>query len=213
MSLDPLSVVVTALKREQLIPDVLSESFYPSGVFSIVFPSGKQVTIGEEIPLEDTVDEPGIIFSPMSVAEPGTGEALAGAAAQEATYTLAMLDPDAPSRAEPKYKSFRHWVITGLKAPAITSTTTKNLAALKMKAATTPYRPPGPRPDSGLHRYTFLLFQEPAADAFAIPEGAPEYGAALEERRSWNAIEFGEKYGLKLVAANFFLVRSAPAEA
>ncbi|KAL1706578.1 phosphatidylethanolamine-binding protein [Schizophyllum commune] len=213
MSLDPLFTVVTALKREQLIPDVLPESFYPSGVFSIVFPSGRKVTIGEEIPLEDTVDEPDIIFSPIGVAEPGTGDIQAGAAAQEATYTVVMLDPDAPSRENPLFRSFRHWVITGLKASADTSTTTNNLAALKMKTATTPYRPPGPRPGSGLHRYTFLLFQEPAADSFAIPEGAPEYGAALEERRSWNGVEFGEKYGLKLVAANFFLIRSAPAEA
>ena len=46
MSLDPLSTVVTALKREQLMPDVLPESFYPSGVLSIVFPSGRKVTIG-----------------------------------------------------------------------------------------------------------------------------------------------------------------------
>ncbi|TRM62209.1 phosphatidylethanolamine-binding protein [Schizophyllum amplum] len=212
MSFDPLSSVVTALKREQLIPDVLPESFYPSGLFTIIFPSGKEVTIGEEVPLEDTGDEPDIVFTPMGVPDANTGEIQAGAAAQEATYTLVMLDPDAPSRDDPKFKSFRHWVITGLKAPAATSASTKNMAALKMKTATTPYRPPGPRPGSGLHRYTFFLFQEPVADAFAVPEGAPEYGAALEERRSWDGVAFGEKYGLKLVAANFFLVRSAPAE-
>jgi hypothetical protein len=31
----------------------------------------------------------------------------------------------------------------------------------------------------------------------------------LEERRSWNAAEFGKKYGLKLVGANFFLLDAA----
>ena len=56
----------------------------------------------------------------------------------------------------------------------------------------------------------FLLFQEPTgAEPFTIPQGAPEYGAALEERRSWDPIAFAEKYNLKLVGANFFLVRSA----
>ncbi len=55
----------------------------------------------------------------------------------------------------------------------------------------------------------FLLFEEPAgATEFIIPEGAPEYGAALEERRSWGAVRFGERYGLKLVGATYFLVRS-----
>ena len=55
----------------------------------------------------------------------------------------------------------------------------------------------------------FLLFQEPASpEPFAIPQGAPEYGAALEERRSWNPIAFAEKHGLKLVGANYFLVTS-----
>lgn len=48
-------------------------------------------------------------------------------------------------------------------------------------------------------------------DGFTVPTGAPEYGAALEERRSWNAIEFGKKYGLKLVGANF-LVMQSPSE-
>ena len=59
----------------------------------------------------------------------------------------------------------------------------------------------------------FLLFQEPAgAEPFTIPLGAPEYGAALEERRSWNPITFAEKYNLKLIGANYFLVRSAEVE-
>jgi hypothetical protein len=52
----------------------------------------------------------------------------------------------------------------------------------------------------------FLLFQEPAS-GISIPQGEPEYGAALEERRSWNALEFAKKYDLKLIGANFFLCR------
>lgn len=52
-----------------------------------------------------------------------------------------------------------------------------------------------------------LLFQEPGG-GFTVPEGAVEYGEALEERRSWDAVSFGEKYGLTLVGANYFLVHS-----
>ena len=55
----------------------------------------------------------------------------------------------------------------------------------------------------------FLLFQEPAsAEPFSVPHGEPEYGTALEDRRSWDAIAFAKKHGLKLVGANFFLVTS-----
>jgi len=54
----------------------------------------------------------------------------------------------------------------------------------------------------------FLLFEEPTG-GYEIPTGASEYGAEPEQRRGWNAVAFGEKYGLKLVGADFFLSRAA----
>ena len=61
----------------------------------------------------------------------------------------------------------------------------------------------------------FLLFEEPIG-GYEIPACAPEHGVGLEQRRGWNAAAFGEKYGLKLVGADFFLLRAVdlvPAEA
>jgi hypothetical protein len=52
------------------------------------------------------------------------------------------------------------------------------------------------------------LFEEPIG-GYEIPPGAPEYGAGVEQRRGWNAVAFGEKYGLKLVGADFFLLKAA----
>jgi len=52
----------------------------------------------------------------------------------------------------------------------------------------------------------FLLFEEPAS--FSIPRGAIEHVTTLKDRRSWNAGAFAEKYGLKLVGANFFVTQS-----
>ncbi|KAI0367325.1 PEBP-like protein [Pilatotrama ljubarskyi] len=202
MATDPLSSIISALKREQIIPDVLPEtiSFTPSVLFSVVYPNGSEVNLGNHMTVEETQDEPEIRFAALN----GQWDD-----ASEASYTLAMLDPDAPSRAEPIYRTFRHWVITGLKSPALTANSADALNALKTHPSTTPYRPPGPRPNSGLHRYVFLLYQEPASkDPFVIPQGAPEYGAALEERRSWNPVAFADQHGLKLVGANYFLVRA-----
>ncbi|CDO70206.1 hypothetical protein BN946_scf184942.g6 [Trametes cinnabarina] len=205
MATDPLSAIHTALRREQIIPDVLPEStsFTPSVLFTVVYPNGAEVNLGNHLTVEDTQDEPDIRFAALN----GPWDQPA-----EASYTLAMLDPDAPSRAEPIYRTFRHWVITGLKAPAPSSNSAEALNALKTHPATTPYRPPGPRPNSGLHRYitpAFLLFQEPAfGQPFVVPQGEPEHGVALEERRSWNPLAFAQKHDLKLVGANYFLVRA-----
>ncbi|KAF9045780.1 PEBP-like protein, partial [Hymenopellis radicata] len=198
MSVDPLSAVVVALQREQIIPDVIPGPFTPSVLFSITYPTGIEALLSSELTREDTLDEPEINFTPM--------QNVLGAT-EEPTYTLVMTDPDAPSRAEPKYRQFRHWVITGLKSPALGSSETANLVAVKTKPSTTPYRPPGPPPGTGYHRYTFILFEEPAG-GLTIPEGAVEHGAELEQRRKWSAFEFGKKYGLTLVGANYFLVKS-----
>lgn len=197
--MDPLSNVTAALQREEIIPEVIPTTFSPSILFSIVWPDGKQAVLSNYLTREDTLEEPNVNFVPLIVP--------ASTVAQDVTYTLVMTDPDAPSRTDPKYRQFRHWVITGLKAPVPGA---ENPSAVKTKPSTTPYRPPGPPPGSGVHRYTFLLFEEPAS-GFTVPEGAPEYGAALEERRSWNAVEFGNRYGLKLIGATFFLVQAAAA--
>lgn len=54
----------------------------------------------------------------------------------------------------------------------------------------------------------FLLFQEPQPAPLIIPAGAPEYGVELKDRMCWNAMEFGDKYSLKLVGVNFFQAKS-----
>ncbi|KAJ3751378.1 PEBP-like protein [Lentinula detonsa] len=211
MALDPLSAVVTALKRESIIPDVIPETagFAPTVLFSIIYRGVTEAVLSTEVLREDTLEEPEINFTPMVASDESAGDSTSKRG--ETSYTLVMTDPDAPSRADPKYRQFRHWVITGLKSPPTSQNPsgTASLTALKTEASTTPYRPPGPPPGSGPHRYCFLLFQEPIGDSFSIPEGAKEYGAALEERRSWNAFEFGNQYGLKLVGVNYFIVKSA----
>ncbi|KAF8872636.1 phosphatidylethanolamine-binding protein [Infundibulicybe gibba] len=158
--LDPLSNILAALERAELIPTLPSR--------------------GTTLTPADTAEEPDISFAPMAIPDTDTGDLVAGESAQEATYTLAM----------PTSKEFRHWLITGLKSPAL---------ALKTRPSTTPYR-------SGLHRYTFFLFQEPPG--FSIPEGAPEYGTETAERRHWNAVKFGEEYGLQLVGVNYVAIYS-----
>ena len=62
-------------------------------------------------------------------------------------YCLICTDPDAPSRAEPLFREFIHWVVSDV---------------LSDKAETVvDYLGPGPPYNSGSHRYVFLLFEQP----------------------------------------------------
>ena len=108
----PLESIVVALKRQDIIPDVIPSSFTPTLLFSLVYPAGCEVATGNTLLREDTLDEPDIVITPMNLPfanadSTGEGDDLA----KEVSYTLVMTDPDAPSRADPKYRQFRHWVV------------------------------------------------------------------------------------------------------
>jgi len=108
----PLGSIVVALERQGIIPDVIPPDFTPTLFFSIVYPTGREVATGNTLFREDTLDEPDVVITPMNLPfanadSTGEGDDLA----KEVSYTLVMTDPDAPSRADPKYRQFRHWVV------------------------------------------------------------------------------------------------------
>lgn len=75
-------------------------------------------------------------------------------------YTLIMTDPDAPSRSEPSYREFIHWVVVNIKAGDISKGDT-----------VASYVGPAPPHNSGKHRYVFLLFKQSASiDAAAATD-------------------------------------------
>jgi phosphatidylethanolamine-binding protein len=109
---DPLSSLISALKRENIIPDVIPEDFYPTQLLTIKWPNGKEIVLGDTLTVEDTIDEPSIQIAPMAIpaiAADSSGEP--GENGGEPTYTIVLTDPDAPSRTEPIYREFRHWVV------------------------------------------------------------------------------------------------------
>ncbi|KAF8812944.1 PEBP-like protein [Phlegmacium glaucopus] len=200
---DQITHLTTALKNEQVIPDIIPPSikFTPSVLFSIIWPSnGTEATLGNKIAKDMTQDEPDIkiLSSTHAMAE-------GGHSGDDVSYTLVMTDPDAPSRNDPKFGEWRHWIVAGLKLPAENT----DSLVLKGKPAITPYYPPAPPPGSGFHRYVFLLFQEPAGGV-NIPKDNLEHNPSPASRRSWNAMAFADKHDLKLVGANFLLTETTP---
>jgi hypothetical protein len=66
------------------------------------------------------------------------------------TYVIVMTDPDAPSRQDPKWSEFCHWIRASYLAfDSVTGRRRKDLVE---------YTPPAPPAGTGPHRYVFLAF-------------------------------------------------------
>lgn len=64
-------------------------------------------------------------------------------------YTVLMVDPDAPSRRDPKLREWTHWLVVNIPG-----------TDLNMGNVLVDYIPPGPPKGTGLHRYIFLVFKQ-----------------------------------------------------
>ena len=108
-------------------------------------------------------------------------------------YTLIMTDPDAPDRAEHAFREFVHYVISDL--------TAESLAAGGTLDGTTvlDYLGVGAPCKSKLHRYVFLLFEQPEGSAPAA------LAAAFEGRGGKKVCVAAKSVGLgPVVAATYF---------
>lgn len=88
------------------------------------------------------------------------------------TYVLVMTDPDAPSRDNPEWSEFCHWVVAGIPlsgpeaACANPDSGTQDSGVIQAATQTAAsglkeimeYYPPGPPPKTWKHRYVFLGF-------------------------------------------------------
>ncbi|AYV84772.1 MAG: protein D2-like isoform X1 [Hyperionvirus sp.] len=88
---------------------------------------GKPIEYGSVMSKEETKVQPEVKF----VREPGK------------IYSIIMVDPDAPSPKDPKFRYYLHWLI-------INDTTVVDK-----------YVGPAPPPDSGTHRYYITVFEQP----------------------------------------------------
>lgn len=107
--------------------------------------------------------------------------------------TLALTDPDAPSRDNPEWSEICHWIATGVQ---LTQPSTSGFS--KDVQEVMPYKPPGPPPKTGKHRYVFL--------ALAPKNGTTEK-LSLEkpgDRQHWGF--GGEREGVRMWAERNGLV-------
>lgn len=67
-----------------------------------------------------------------------------------AYYSLVMMDPDAPSRRNPKNGQYRHWLVMNIPGSRVDE-----------GEHVFEYREPTPPKTTGLHRYIFLVYKQP----------------------------------------------------
>ncbi|KAM4836872.1 phosphatidylethanolamine-binding protein 4 [Thomomys bottae] len=72
-------------------------------------------------------------------------------ASEGSTYMLVMVDPDAPSRLNPRMRWWRHWLVTNIKGSDIKKGKVQGKEL-------TDYHAPNPPSATGFHRYQFFLY-------------------------------------------------------
>ncbi|XP_029459636.1 phosphatidylethanolamine-binding protein 4 [Rhinatrema bivittatum] len=126
----------------------------------------------------------------------GSPKVIFSQAKKDKKYVLVMVDPDAPNRADPKYRSWRHWLVTDING--------NDLLTGELKGnVLSEYRRPTPPKMSGFHRYQFILYGQPANQGISLStQERTTYG-------SWDMEEFAERFELTSpVAATQFLTKS-----
>lgn len=119
------------LKKEQVVPDVIDIS--PAKEIQVIYTSGIKVEQGKELTPTQVKDQPQFEYE----------------AKPDELYTLAMVDPDAPSRKDPKYREVLHYLVTNIPGSDVSK---GDILA--------EYIGSGPPSASNYHRYVFLLYHQ-----------------------------------------------------
>ncbi|ALC47240.1 Pebp1 [Drosophila busckii] len=114
-----------------IIPDIIDEK--PKARATVSYPSGVQAELGNELTPTQVKDQPTVSW-----------EAEAGA-----LYTLMLVDPDAPSRADPKMREVLHWAVINIPGNKVSE-----------GQVLAEFVGSGPGEGTGLHRYVFLVFKQ-----------------------------------------------------
>jgi phosphatidylethanolamine-binding protein len=184
------SAIRDTLVANKVIGDVLDD-FEPSYLIEVSYPiHHESVLLGNDIPVEAVQKRPTFVIHAIN--------SQADSLPKNTTFTLALTDPDAKSRDNPKWSEMCHWLITNLTTPL-----EQPLSPAKEAGELKGYKPPGPPPKTGAHRYVFVLLQGDATD-LKPPKDRQHwgYGKVRHGVRDWAA-----EYDLEVVGANFFFAQ------
>ncbi|ODM89617.1 Phosphatidylethanolamine-binding protein F40A3.3 [Orchesella cincta] len=124
------------MEKEKIVPEVIDTA--PKAVLNVKY-GALEVKLGNTL-------------TPTQVKSPPT---ITWNADPKKFYLLCLTDPDAPSRKEPTYREFHHWLVGNIPGTEIAKGDTL-----------TEYVGSGPPQGTGLHRYVFLIYEQPGKLTF-----------------------------------------------
>ncbi|XP_055372080.1 phosphatidylethanolamine-binding protein homolog F40A3.3-like [Condylostylus longicornis] len=161
------------MEKHEVVPDVIDVT--PTEIAEVKYPSGVTVDQGNELTPTQVKDIPEVKWNAES----------------DSLYTVCMTDPDAPSRASPKFREWHHWLVGNVPGGDISKG--EVLSA---------YVGSGPPQGTGLHRYVFLVYKQTGKlefDEKRLPNNSGD------GRGCFSIKKFAEKYKLgNPVAGNFY---------
>ena len=181
------STIRDTLIANEIIKDVLDD-FEPTYFLDIAYPKYHEtVLLGNDIPVKAVQKRPTFTFHSLKT----DLETF-----KNSTFTLILTDPDAKSRDDPKWSEMCHWILTNLTTP----TPEPPPEPLKKAGELKGYKPPGPPPKTGAHRYVFVLL-EGDSSSIKAPNKRQHwgYGKVRHGVRDW-----ADENDLTVVGANFF---------
>jgi len=172
-STSPPSSVID-MEAHRVVPDVLDVA--PKDVMQVSYDSGKSADNGNELTPTEVQNHPVNISWPVE---------------QDALYTLCMTDPDAPSRKEPKFREWHHYLVVNIPGTDVSK-----------GEVLSQYVGSGPPPGTGLHRYVWLAYKQPGPLTCDEPRLTNRSG---EHRGGFSIRRFAAKYQLgQPVAGNLY---------
>ncbi|TVY32286.1 Carboxypeptidase Y inhibitor [Lachnellula subtilissima] len=190
---DQLDRVRHALKKASIIPDVVDD-FHPKCFILPTYGHGKHSQVvfpGKKLKVSKTKERPShTVYCPDMKSTTG--------------LIIALTDPDAPSRGNPKWSEMCHWIAPVSEAVKLLESDFASRFEFDIDAAKfedlVKYKAPGPPTGTGYHRYVFILLEGPNTN-LTLPETRQHWGTGKEGHgvRDWAKME-----GLVVVGGNYF---------
>ncbi|KAI0171968.1 PEBP-like protein [Hypoxylon sp. FL1284] len=185
------------LEKAEIFPTVI-DKFLPSFLLTAEWPSSEHADLGNTVKVDDVQDEPAI-----TVHRAPSATSSSPSLSDDVTYVITITDPDAPSRDNPEWSEFCHFIAAGV---PVSPSGAVQLSELKDIVE---YKPPGPPPKTGKHRYVFLLLAPANGTTDPLRLSAPP------DRKNWGTGEprhgvrdWARENGLAPVAANFIYAQN-----
>jgi len=131
----------------------------------------------------------------------------------EIEFVIALTDPDAPSRDDPRWSEFCHWIATskGSLLPGAGAGSDTPMVHLSGLSEIVPYKAPGPPEGTGKHRYVFLAFVAANGTTEKLhlsePSDRKHWGYDTEDGETRGVRDWAKENGLIPVAANFIYAK------